>query len=88
MTNGKVNHLSALFRELVIKREISFERIANLVYIALNRIPMWKRDSYQIYVAKTLIKQSNRHNKKNAATYPELTICRIVVYKRQWTRLR
>jgi hypothetical protein len=42
MTNGKVNHLSALFRELVIKREISFERIANLVDIALNRIPMWK----------------------------------------------
>jgi hypothetical protein len=42
MTNGKVNHLLALFRELVIKREISFERIANLVDIALNRIPMWK----------------------------------------------
>jgi hypothetical protein len=42
MTNGKVNHLSALFRELVIKREVSFERIANLVDIALDRIPMWK----------------------------------------------
>jgi hypothetical protein len=37
MTNGKVNHLLALIRELVIKREISFERIANL-----NRLPMWK----------------------------------------------
>jgi hypothetical protein len=42
MTNGKVNHLLALFRELVIKREISFERIDNLVDIALNRLPMWK----------------------------------------------
>jgi hypothetical protein len=42
MTNGKVNHLLALIKELVIKREISFERIANLVDIALNRLPMWK----------------------------------------------
>jgi len=42
MTNGKVNHLLALFRELVIKRAISFERVANLVDIALNRLPMWK----------------------------------------------
>ena len=32
----------ALFGELVIKREISFGRIANLVDIALNRLPMWK----------------------------------------------
>ena len=30
------------FRELVIKREISFKRIANLVDITLNRLPMWK----------------------------------------------
>jgi hypothetical protein len=40
MTNGKVNHLLALIRELVIKREISFERIAKR--IALNIIPTWK----------------------------------------------
>jgi hypothetical protein len=39
MTNGNVNRLLALYRELVIKRKISFERIANLVDIALKRLP-------------------------------------------------
>ena len=39
MTNGNVNRLLALCRELVIKSEISFERIANLVNITLNRLP-------------------------------------------------
>ncbi len=39
MTNGNVDRLLALYRELVIKRKISFERIANLVDIALNRLP-------------------------------------------------
>ena len=39
MTNGNVDRLLALYRELVIKRKISFERIANLVDIALKRLP-------------------------------------------------
>ena len=39
MTNGNVDRLLALYRELVIKRKISFERIANLVDIALERLP-------------------------------------------------
>jgi hypothetical protein len=39
MTNGNVDRLLALYRELVIKRKISFERIANLVDNALKRLP-------------------------------------------------
>ena len=39
MTNGNIDRLLALYRELVIKRKISFERIANLVDIALERLP-------------------------------------------------
>ena len=39
MTNSNVDRLLALYRELVIKRKISFERIANLVDIALERLP-------------------------------------------------
>jgi transposase len=39
VTKGKAGHLWKLYRELVIKRGMSYEKIANLVDIALNELP-------------------------------------------------